>query len=354
MGLVSRRFKHTIMKAKTAKKPNKKLSELLAPKKTWCDYADERLTPKYVVNRHDDKKGNRFYYFKKDEEIIVAAGITTVLEKSMPNELRYNIEKWKENNSNWRHLLDISSEYGTLEHITHGDIMFGKGINKERLDAMQKLIVDNGGSYSMPTKDVLAFMRFQEDYKLTPLLIEAQLVWQDPKTGKWLAMTIDLLAKMEVPVKTKVPIEDGVYQRGDKKGQIKYKEEVYVEMVTKILLVDFKGNFFEKDSKGFFEANKAQLQGAKLAVEQNFPEIKVDDVYNYAPNNWRTEPSYTFYKWDLNDNDWDKFYSYWNTAQLWGYNEPQGKMLITEGFKDSKDFKFLSYKEYVEQVLTKV
>ena len=317
----------------------------------WAEWNASHLKPKYLIYRHDDKKGNRFYYFRDKEEIVVAAGVTTVLDKAMPNGLKFNIDKWKETTPNWRHLFNISGEYGTLEHITHGDIMFGRGVNKERLEAMQSLIINNGGYYGMPIKDILAFMRFQEDYNLTPLLIEAQLVWQDPKTGNWLAMTIDLLAKMTVPIKTKIQVEDGVYQRGDKKGQVRYKDEVKINMVEKTLLVDFKGNFFDKEQKSFFEANKAQLQAAKLAVEQNFPDIKVDDVYNYAPNNWRTEPSYTFHKWDLTDLDWEKFYSYWNTAQLWEYNQPQGKMLITEGFKNSSDYKFLTYKEYVEQVL---
>jgi len=321
-------------------------------KDTWAEYADSYLAPKYLIFRYDDKKGNRFYYFKRDNDIIIGAGSTTVIERVMPYEERRYIEKWKEDNPNWRHLLDISGDYGTLEHITHGDIMFQKGVDKNRLEAMQKIIVEYGGNLNMPTKDILAFIRFQEDYKLTPLLIEASLAWQDPETGEWLCMTIDLLAKMTVTIKTKTTQTDGYYQRGEKQGQVKYKDVTTEEKVEKILLVDFKGNFFDKEKKSFYKSNKLQLQAAKLAVEQNF-DIKVDDVYNYAPNNWRTEPSYTFYKWDLTQHDWDVFYSYWKTAQLEGYNKPEGKMLITEGFKDSRDFKFLTYKEYVEQILLK-
>jgi hypothetical protein len=339
------------MKAKTTKKrPNKKLSELLAPKKTWCDYADERLTPKYLVYRFDDKKGNRFYYFKYNEEWIIAAGVTTVF--GLVSTERERINQWKNNNPNWQHLLDISSEYGTMSHIQKGGIMFGKGVDLEVLEKMTKLSVDNGGGFNTPAKDMLAFMKFQEDYSLIPLLIEALLVWQDPISGEWLAMTIDLLAKMVVTVKTKTQEEDGVYQRGDKKGEVKMKDVTTEEKVDKILLVDFKSNFFEKDKKSFFEVHKEQLMAGKLAVEQNF-DIKVDDIYNFSENSWRTEPSYTFYKWNIDDSDWKVFYAYWNLALAKGINKPQGNMLVTEGFKDSKDFKFLTYKEYVEQVLTK-
>ena len=338
-----------------AKKISKKLAEVINPFVTnkWAEWNASHLKPKHLVYRHDDKKGNRFYYFKYNEEWVIAAGITTILDKVSTHEDQRALVKWKEDNPNWRHLLNISSGYGTLEHMVHGDIMFGKGADKDKLNSMQELIINNGGTYFLPAMDVLAFMRFQEDYNLTPLLIEAQLVYEDPDSEEWIAMTIDLLAKMTVTIKTKTQEDDGVYMSGPRKGQQRLKDVTTEDRVDKILLIDFKGNFFEKDRKTFYESNKMQLMAAKLAVQQNFPDIKVDDVYNYAPNSWRTEPSYTFKKWDLTDDDWEVYDTYMKLAHLKGYNKPVGKMLITEGFKDSKDYKFLTYKEYVEQVLTK-
>lgn len=334
------------------KKENKTISKLLTlnpyVKDTWTEYAANALTPKYYICRYDDKKGNRFYYFKRDNDVVIAAGSTTIFGRVSTE--RENIDKWKESHPDWKHLLDITSEYGTIEHEVQGDIMFGSGVIKSKLNAMQDIIVKHGGSHNMPSKDVLAFMRFQEDYHLTPMLIEASLVWQDPVTGAWLAQTIDLLAKMTVTIKTKTQEEDGVYQRGVNKGKPRLKDLVTEEKIEKVLIVDFKGNFFDKDRKSFFETNKLQLQAAKLAVEQNF-DIKVDDVYNYAPNNWRTVPSYTFYRWDLNDNDWEIFNTYWKLVQLKGYNKPEGKMLVTKGFENSNDFKFLTYEEYVKEIL---
>jgi hypothetical protein len=340
--------------AKTVKK-TKKISDLIKSnpfvKDSWAEYADNALSPKHLINRYDDKKGNRFYYFKNGEETIVAAGSTTVF--GLVSTERERLNEWKDDHPDWKHLLDISSDYGTQSHIQKGNVMFGKGVDLKMLGAMTKLVVDNGGSFNTPAKDMLAFMKFQEDFKLVPLLIEASLVWQDPETGEWLAMTIDLLAKMTVTVKTKTQVEDGVYQRGVNAGQPRFKDVVTEEKIEKILLIDFKSNFFEKDRKSFFEVHKMQLMAGKLAVEQNF-DIKVDDIYNFAENSWRTEPSYTFYEWDLDDSDWKIFNAYWKLAQAKGLNQPQGKMLVTEGFKNSQDFKFLTYKEYIEQVLMKV
>jgi len=332
-----------------AKKVSKKITDALKAKNAWAEYADAKLTPKYIVYRYDDKKGNRFYYFKFYEEWVIAAGVTTVF--GLVSTERERINQWKNDHDNWKHLLDISSEYGTMSHIMKGNIMFGKGVDLDMLEKMTKLSVDNGGSFNTPSKDMLAFMKFQEDFNLTPLLIEAMLVWMD-ETGEWLAMTIDLLAKMTVTVKSKKTIEDGVYLRGDNKGQPKFKDVTTEERVEKILLIDFKSNFFEKDKKSFFEVNKMQLMAGKLAVEQNF-DIDVDDVYNFAENSWHTTPSYTFTKWTLEEIDWTVFYSYWNLAKAKSINKPQGKMLVTEGFKNSSDFKFLTYKEYIEQVIMK-
>ena len=336
-------------------KEKKKLSELLKEpnpyiRESWADYADSALKPKYIINRYDDRRNNRFYYFLKDKEVIIGAGSTTVF--GLVSTERERINQWKNDHPDWQHLLDVSSEYGTMSHIQKGNIMFGKGVDLKLLEQMTDLIVKNGGSANTPAKDILSFIKFQEDYQLVPLLIEASLAYQDPESGEWLCMTIDLLAKMMVTVKTKTQVEDGVYQRGEKTGQPKFKDIITEEKVEKILLIDFKSNFFEKDKKNFFEVHQMQLMAGKLAVEQNF-DIKVDDCYNFSETNWRTEPGYTFYKWDITDADWAIYNAYWKLAQAKGLNKPQGKMLVTEGFKNSADFKFFSYKEYVEQVLMK-
>jgi len=336
-----------------AKKKTKSIKEIVNPnpfvKDSWAEFAQSSLKPKHIIRRFDDKKGNRFYYFREGENIIVASGSTTVF--GLVSTERERLNQWKNDHDNWKHLLDISSEYGTLSHIQKGNIMFNKGVDMDMLGRMTQLVVDNGGNYNTPAKDMLAFMKFQEDFQLVPLLIEASLAWQDPTTGEWLAQTIDLLAKMTVTVKTKKIVEDGVYLRGDNKGEPKFKEITEVSFVDKTLLIDFKSNFFEKDKKSFFEVHKMQLMAGKLAVEQNFG-IVVDDIYNFAENSWHTTPSYTFTKWTLDDSDWKTFYAYWSLAQAKEINKPQGKMLITEGFKNSADFKFLTYKEFVEQILT--
>ena len=333
---------------------SKKLSELILGnsyvKDVWAEYADPMLIPKHYVSRFDDKQGRRFYYFTVDYVVIISAGATTVFGAVSVE--RTAIDQWKDNNPNWKQLLNISSEFGTLEHIVYGDILWKKKIDKQNLITMQQILMSNGGDIDMPIKDVLAFYKFREDYQLIPLLIEASLAYQDPITGSWLTMTIDFLCKMVVTTKVKKEVLVGQYSRGDKKGQDKYETVTEEIKEERIVVIDFKSNFFDKSKKSFYEVHKMQLMAAKLAVEQNF-DLKVDGVYNYAPNSWQTQPSYTLYEHKLTDEDWTVFNAYWNLAQVKKINIPSGKFLLADNPKDSTDFRILSYEEYVKEKLIK-
>lgn len=316
----------------------------------WAQYNIEKLKPLQDVRRFDDNHGNRFYYWMDNGEIKIASGTTTPFGRVSTD--RSNIEKWKEIHPNWRQLLDVSSEYGTLEHSVNGDIMLNKGIDPIKLTQMQKLAYENGSNFDMPIKDILAFLKFHEDFELIPLVIEGVLIWKDPQTGEYLAMTIDLLSELNIITKTKETIRGGVYVRGDKKGQPKMIETTKEIKTKEIILLDFKGNFFEKDKKSFFETNKMQLIAAKLAVEQNF-NLKVTRLYNFAPNNWRTTPSYTLFEQKITDKDMDKFYAYWKLIQIEELHKPEGKMLIPGDLKKSTDYRYVTYAEYVKDVLMK-
>ena len=314
----------------------------------WADYADEKLVPKFNVCRFDDKADNRFYYFTDGDELVIASGATDPFGRVSIE--RDGIERWKESHPDWRHLLNVSSDYGTLEHILFGGIGLGNGINKVVLDGMQKIALDNNKSGEMPARDTLAFLKFQEDYTPTPLLIEGQLVWKDPDTGERLAMTVDMLTQLNIVEVTKQMVEDGVWQRGERKGQPKFVEQKIETPKTIIALIDFKSNFFEKEKKSFYEVNMMQLMAGKLAVEQNFG-ITVDGIYNFACNNWRVAPSYTLYEHKLTEKDWQVFRGYWLTIIAHDLHKPKGGFLMTDKFANSSDYKILSYKEYVEQVL---
>ena len=332
------------------RKPKKKLDQLLISNKpAWCDYADKTLVPKYIVYRFDDRNDNRFYFFlAKIDVVVIASGVTDPFGKVSTE--REAIAIWKEKHPNWRVLLRVSSEYGTDLHIIAGNILLKKGVDFTLLEAMKKIATENGQSADMPAKDVLSLLKFQEDYELIPLLVEAQLAYHDPKTNEWMCLTIDLLTKMVVTEVTKTMVEDGVYQRGDKKGQPKFVEQRTETRREKLMIGDLKSNFFEKEDKSYYETHRMQLIAGMRAVEQNFG-LKVDGVFNLSPKSWHTTPSYSYFEHKITDEDNMIFDAYWNLIVAKKLNVPKGHLLITNGFKDSSDFKLKSYQEYAEEVL---
>jgi hypothetical protein len=215
---------------------------------------------------------------------------------------------------------------------------------------MKALAVRNGQSADMPYKDLLSFLKFMEDYKPEPLLIEAQLILQDKDKDEYLAMTIDLLAKVTITETSKEMVQDGVYQRGDKKGEpkmIEVKKETTKEV---IILIDFKSNFFEKEKKTFYEGHLMQLLAAQMAVKQNFG-IDVHSICNFASNAWRTTPSFTLFEHKETPEDLITFWAYWNLMVAKKINVPKGNILVCDNPKTSSDFKLISYQEYAESIL---
>lgn len=312
---------------------------------SWAYFSE--LKPKIQARRFDDGRGNRFYYFKHEGETKVAAGITTVFGAVSVE--RESINQWKESNNNWKELLDKSAAYGTLEHAVFADIMMGSKVDEEKIKQMSELIASIGGSPNTPKKDVLSFLKWMEDVQLKPLVIEGVLVWID-HLGNALAMTIDLLAEVTIQSTSKVDVEDGVLKQGKNKGQVKYRKETVTKEEKKVICVDFKSNFFEKERKSYYETHKMQLMGAARAVYQNF-NIKIDEMYNWSPSAWRSEPSYTFYKWDIKDEDIELWNTYWKLAVLKGINKPKGSIFTTT-FKHSSDYNNLPYIDFVNKLIS--
>lgn len=297
-----------------------------------------------IVYRHDDKKGNRFYYFKNGEQVVVASGITSWVGQVSTD--RDAIERWKQAHPNWRELLKAASDYGTLLHMVYEGILRGNGINLGVVAEMEVVASRYGKNPDMPTKDVLAFMKFVKDYNIKPIVIEGMLPYH--LKGEWMCMTIDLLCEIDFPEKTKIEVQDGEWKRGDKKGEAKMVEKTITEIKTQKCLIDFKSNFFEKEEdKVFYEAHDMQLIGAARAVEQNMG-IKVDRTFNFSPKNWRTEPSYTLDE-KKNQNE-ELFDAYWEVARLKKMHLPSGKFLVAD--LATGEYSWESYYEFAKRILT--
>jgi hypothetical protein len=71
---------------------------------------------------------------------------------------------------------------------------------------------------------------------------------------------------------------------GPNKGQLK---QVNIEKEV-IAIVDFKSG-----RKGFWESHEIQLKAYQWMVDENYPDLKVEKVFNWSPKDWKSKPTYT-------------------------------------------------------------
>ena len=290
----------------------------------------------------------------KIEDIFTGGGITSILSAVMPESK--HIVDWKlSHGKNWKEVLNAASEYGTALHVIYGEWLQRKFVPEELLDAASEHCRRWGKSGDMPRKDLLAFMKFCEDYKVVPLVIEGMLL-SPPTNSKQYCQTIDLLCEITIVEKTKRMVDEGFFVRGEKKGQPKITE--VTDKTEKVItaLIDFKSNFDSKDKKSFFDSHCYQLMAAKKAVKYNF-DIDVDGIYNFSPDGWQNEPSYTLKKWNIDNDDELLFGAYINLASLRGLFTPSGKKMVInknapiDPQTKSGDYEILGYTDYVKKYI---
>lgn len=235
--------------------------------------ADAILESPTKLYRIDDG-GNRFYYTFdwenwKPEYYI---SITALLNKTMPTPghlLRWYAEHgWDKATA----ITNEKAEYGTMMHRELSQLLIFNQCDLDSLnERVKQFMYERGLDYSVADwtielkKDILAFAKFIEDYDVKPLCIEGHMVSRD--TG--IAMVLDLVCEMNAQCYT------------DKTELAKRKRIRAV--------IDYKSG----KSGNFYESHEIQLEAGKQIWEENFPGYPVDAVYNWAPKDWKKEPTYT-------------------------------------------------------------
>jgi hypothetical protein len=265
----------------------------------WAEYAVESLKPTRIWKRFAGMS-KRFYWSPDPtsglipDKIDLGIGITTAISNAFAEPIALKI--WKENNSNWKQLLKDASEYGTLMHTCISEHCTKGKIDESRFEYAEF----RWSKGNQLRKDILAFLKLKEDLQLVPLMLEGILaaepfVVSGTNTKLFVLSAIDSYWNAKLPIKRKRIVNtEEVYKVGEKKGQFKQKEETYYDYEDFQVIIDFKSNFFDKEKKDFFEQHRQQLLFGKhvLCREFGFDPDKVL-IYNWSPNGWRIEPSYT-------------------------------------------------------------
>ena len=226
--------------------------------------ADALREPPYRVFQLNSD-GHRYYYrFDESGTPEFYPSVTTLLKQVMPMSpglLDWMIANGKDGAAEKR---DLAASYGTFMHIQFETLIINRRYD---FDAVPAVLLDYMDRENLPDKfynenltkvrkDVLAFAQFVKDYNVKPLAVEIGLVHPEYH----FAGCIDLPCVMT----------------DSKTGQ----------QFTAI--VDFKSG-----RKGFYEEHELQLHLYREMWNVNFPDVPIARVFNFAPKDWRTKPTYS-------------------------------------------------------------
>lgn len=224
---------------------------------------DALIEPSYKVYQLNSK-GHRYYYrINEDGTPEFFPSVTTIISQTTPTAphlIKWIAEKGYDEAEAYK---QERANYGTFMHAIFEELIINRtydldGLKDELLAYIERhrLPVDFVYYADELKKDILAFAQFVRDYDVRPIAVEIALVHP---TCRYAGM-IDLPCTMR-----KSPKSD--------------------ERVTAI--VDFKSG-----KKGFFVDYEIQLHLYRIMWNENFPEVPIDRVYNFAPKDWRKSPTY--------------------------------------------------------------
>lgn len=241
--------------------------------------------------------GSRYYFTWEDKNFDprIYMSVTSILSKFLATPP--SLIKWYAiNGLEWcERYKNEAALYGTFMHSQYLKFVLEKvykfeNINKdinayleanrikpnqdcilfERNDTFENIFRD------MIKSDICSFMQFCIDVNLQPIAMEVVL-----KSNKGYAGAIDMVAYMDIDVKGH---HGETYKSGDKKGLP--KETTIKKRV--LAIIDYKSG-----RKGFYESHEWQLKMYQDMWNENFPEFKVEYIFNFAPNTWTGDiPTY--------------------------------------------------------------
>lgn len=321
----------------------------------WAEYNPQELKPSLLWRRLNHG-GHRYYFAQKDEEILIACGITTAIDRAF-GESKF-LRDWKDSTPNWKEKLEKMADYGTLCHIGFGHLCKGEDIPKTLVD----LAGEHFGKKEQFKKDMLSLKKFLRDYEVEIIFLEGILGTKYPtKYGNaYICSAIDCFCKLKYKTTKKVQVEDGEYVRGEKKGQMKYRDEKVETIEEVYALVDLKSNYEHKDEKSFFDSHKYQLLFGRRLVEEYF-DIKegVIKMFNLSPLGWNKEPKYELKEHIDKENsfgftDSQRLEARLNLAVMEGLVTPSGEIMEIDDRITAKgdiDYRILNYEDMAREIL---
>ncbi len=251
---------------------------------------DALRLPSYRLGRIPFGQDGRLYYrygYIHPDSVELFNSLTTVIYQCTP--MPYGLLEWylRYGRKEANRMLKVAQLYGTLLHIEIGKFCINQEYDFDKIDeAIQNYLSMNSfwdndceeWGWKL-RQDMIAWADFVAEYNVTCLAVEMVLCSQ-----RGFATAIDIVADMDMPVKG---FHGEVYKSGKQKDQPKQSEKRF----RKKVIINMKSG-----RKGFFENHGLQVEAERIVFEENFPDIKIDCILNWAPADWESADGDKF-KW---------------------------------------------------------
>lgn len=241
--------------------------------------------PDYRLGRIAMGTDGRLYYrfgYTGADSVELFNSLTTVIYQCTP--MPYTLLEWYVRNGmlESKRLLKVAQLYGTLMHIEIGKFSINQEYDFDKIDQVIEDYLAQNSFWDKDCEqwnwrlrqDMIAWAEFVHEYKIQCLAVEMVLC-----SNKGFATAIDVVAKMDMPVKG---FWGEVYKNGGKnnaKGSPKETEK----RIRKTVLINMKSG-----RHGFYPNNGLQVEAERVVFEENFPDIKIDCILNWAPTDWES------------------------------------------------------------------
>lgn len=201
------------------------------------------------------------------------------------------------------------ADFGTLMHYLYGKIIEGDVIPLKRnefvdyvKDQSRKLRINQDNLARIMKEDVdemiediLSFTKFMADYHVEPIFSEKMVCSNE----YGIASSIDFCCVMD---KEEMGYFGEVYKTNS--GEHKKGDQKLSKGIRRIIaVIDFKSN----RSGSFYEEHKLQLGAYRLLMEENFPELEVEEYYNFSPKAWSKTSQYNLKRQTIDDEEYLDF-----------------------------------------------
>jgi len=275
--------------------------------------AKEIIKPRRILYRFDNVVSRYYFYFPEGEEEVSYMGATAATDILVP--MGQGIPKWYAKNGEAVYvLLRMLAEYGTLMHTEIG--LFERNGHKVIWSDVEKFAYETAMSkgfawvaeewaYHLP-RNLAAWIQFCTEKEVRVLAVEFP-VWSDIY---YIATLVDIYCELTF---------------GKKRVRA---------------IINLKSNLSDEEDepKKFYESQDCQLQIEKTLWRECI-DLPLDMVFNWSPNNWRDEPTYTLKNWTEKTSWPDERLKDSLPLLKWEFKPPRKTIVLTGEYEDGKDLR---------------